>query len=95
MSEKVVATQIQTNAASKGTLAKLLFFSISLGAVPLISYYVSLEYVSKGNNTAAAIIAVVTANIVLIAYIITSLLEDREDREENSKKDEPEPKKTR
>ncbi|KAL9712598.1 vacuolar ATPase assembly integral membrane protein vma21 [Leucoagaricus gongylophorus] len=92
MSEKVVATQIQTNAASKGTLAKLLFFSISLGAVPLISYYVSLEYVSKGNNTAAAIIAVVTANIVLIAYIITSLLEDRE---ENSKKDRPESKKTR
>jgi len=92
----------------RGVLVKLLSFSVSLGAVPLISYYVSLTYFYKGmsswffypfhlrnqigNNTLAAIAAVVAANLVLITYIITSLLEDREDR---LKKDESESKKTR
>ena len=92
----------------RGVLVKLLSFSVSLGAVPLISYYVSLTYFFKGmiswfvypfylrkqigNNTLAAIAAVVAANLILITYIITSLLEDREDR---LKKDESESKKTR
>jgi len=93
----------------RGVLVKLLSFSVSLGAVPLISYYVSLTYFYKGmiswvffypfhlrnrlgNSTLAAIVAVVAANLVLITYIITSLLEDREDR---LKKDESESKKTR
>ena len=92
----------------RGVLVKLLSFSVSLGAVPLISYYVSLTYFYKGmislfsypfhlrnqigNNTLAAIAAVVAANLILITYIITSLLEDREDR---LKKDESESKKTR
>ena len=34
-----------------------------------------------GNSTLAAITAVVAANIVLIAYIITSLREDKAERE--------------
>jgi len=92
----------------RGVLVKLLSFSVSLGAVPLISYYVSLTYFYKGmislfsysfhlrnqigNNTLAAIAAVVAANLILITYIITSLLEDREDR---LVKDESESKKTR
>jgi hypothetical protein len=95
----------------RGVLAKLLFFSISLGVAPLSSYYVSLKYVYEGmfsslgcfllsldslskigNSTVAAIVAVVAANAVLIAYIVTSLLEDRKD---NTKKAEPESKKTR
>ncbi|KAF9452437.1 hypothetical protein P691DRAFT_697032 [Macrolepiota fuliginosa MF-IS2] len=79
MSEQAAVGQIQANAASKGVLAKLLFFSISLGVVPLTSYYASLKYVYKGNSTFAAITAVVAANIVLVAYIITSLLEDKRD----------------
>jgi hypothetical protein len=92
-------------------LAKLLFFSASLGLVPLASYYTSLKYVFEGtsyfaisaqetdnlvnqigNATFAAITAVVAANIVLVAYIITSVLEDRKD---NATKTEAESKKTR
>lgn len=45
-----------------------------------------------GNATFAAITAVVAANIVLVAYIITSVLEDRK---HNATKPEAESKKTR
>ncbi|KAF5364245.1 hypothetical protein D9756_000733 [Leucocoprinus leucothites] len=92
MSEQAAVSQIQANTASKGVLAKLLFFSVSLGVIPLTSYYTSLKYISEGNSTVAAITAVVAANVVLIAYIITSLLEDSKD---NAKKAEPESKKNR
>jgi len=79
MSAQAAPSQIQAKAASKGVLAKLLLFSISLGVIPLSSYYASLKYVFEGNSTFAAITAVVAANVVLVAYIITSLLEDRKD----------------
>ncbi|KXN83732.1 Vacuolar ATPase assembly integral membrane protein VMA21 [Leucoagaricus sp. SymC.cos] len=92
MSEQAAASRIQTNAASKGVLAKLLLFSVSLGAVPLASYYASLKYFYQGNPTIAAITAVVAANVVLVAYIITSLLEDRKD---NAQRAELESKKSR
>ncbi|XP_006459999.1 hypothetical protein AGABI2DRAFT_191774 [Agaricus bisporus var. bisporus H97] len=92
MSEQIAAGRMQAEAASKGILAKLIFFSASLGAVPLASYYASLKYVFEGNATFAAITAVVAANIVLVAYVITSVLEDRKD---NATKPEAESKKTR
>ena len=59
--------------------------------ISLFSYPFHLRS-QLGNNTLAAIAAVVAANLILITYIITSLLEDREDR---LKKDESESKKTR
>ncbi|KAJ4466485.1 hypothetical protein J3R30DRAFT_2266991 [Lentinula aciculospora] len=53
-------------------------FSLSLGIVPLTLYYGSLHYLWNGNSTFAAITAIVAANIVLIAYIILSILEDKQ-----------------
>jgi len=80
-----------------GVLFKLIIFSLSLGIVPLSSYFLSLKYIWNGehlfissnlfvqfshnraeNATFAAITAVVSANIVLVAYIITSVLEDKQ-----------------
>jgi len=57
-------------------LFKLVMFSISLGLVPISSYFASLKYLWNGNSTYAAITAVVSANVVLVAYIISSVLED-------------------
>ncbi|KAI0303212.1 hypothetical protein BC826DRAFT_903680, partial [Russula brevipes] len=66
---------------STGVLFKLIIFSLSLGIIPITSYYASEKYIWNGNSTFAAITAVVTANIVLVAYIITSLRDDRAERE--------------
>ncbi|KAF8826644.1 hypothetical protein HHX47_DHR5000333 [Lentinula edodes] len=100
-SEQAAIGKLNTNAASNnsnnsGTLFKLVIFSLSLGIVPLTSYYGSLHYLwngittfqckrkdlelksSLGNSTFAAITAIVAANIVLIAYIILSILEDKQ-----------------
>ena len=83
---------------SKGVLLKLIIFSLSLGIVPIASYFASEKYIWNGapsqiiqslrltlcipgNSTFAAITAVVCANVVLVAYIITSLREDQTEQE--------------
>ena len=76
----------------RATLVSLVIFSLSLGVAPLATYFGTLQYLwdgqctfticttlkVSGNATFAAISAVVAANIVLVAYIVTSLLEDRQ-----------------
>jgi hypothetical protein len=87
---------------STGVLLKLIIFSLSLGIVPIASYFASEKYIWNGapsqiiqslrlsgsltlhipgNSTFAAITAVVCANVVLVAYIITSLREDQAEQE--------------
>jgi len=86
---------------STGVLFKLVVFSLSLGLVPITSYFASEKYIwngaswfttstledlpdplaSAGNSTFAAITAVVAANVVLVAYIISSLRDDQAERE--------------
>ncbi|KAK0206517.1 hypothetical protein DFS33DRAFT_594854 [Desarmillaria ectypa] len=72
------AANANTNAkmASRSTLAQLVLFSLSLGILPISSYFLSLKYVWHGNSTWAAITAVAAANIVLVAYIFASLRDD-------------------
>ncbi|KAF8913793.1 hypothetical protein CPB84DRAFT_1840591 [Gymnopilus junonius] len=76
MSEQVAIGKINADSAAGGVLFKLILFSMSLGVMPLTSYYASLKYLWNGNATLAAITAVVAANIVLVAYIISSVWED-------------------
>ncbi|KAJ3758514.1 hypothetical protein EV360DRAFT_83011 [Lentinula raphanica] len=76
--EQAAIGKLNTNAASNGTLFKLVIFSLSLGIIPLTSYYGSLFYLWNGNSTLAAITAIVAANLVLIAYIVLSVLEDKQ-----------------
>jgi len=64
-----------------GVLLKLIIFSLSLGIVPIASYFASEKYIWGGNSTFAAITAIVAANIVLVAYIISSLRDDQAERE--------------
>jgi len=77
MSEQVVMSKINDSAAAGGVLVKLLIFSLSLGIVPIAGYFASLKFLWKGDATYAAITAVVLANIVLVAYIVTSIWEDQ------------------
>ncbi|KAF8211223.1 hypothetical protein K438DRAFT_28773 [Mycena galopus ATCC 62051] len=76
MSEKA-AGKIAADVASNGQLAKLLFFSLSLGLVPITSYFGSLKYLWNGNATYSAFTAVGAANLILVAYIITAVLDDQ------------------
>jgi len=83
MSARAVAAQASTQTIEQGTgvLFKLIVFSLSLGIVPITSYFASEKYIWNGNSTFAAITAVVAANVVLIAYIISSLRDDQAERE--------------
>jgi hypothetical protein len=88
---------------STGVLFKLIIFSLSLGIVPITSYFASEKYIWNGafllgadlfhsarlspdllafigNSTFAAITAVVAANVVLVAYIISSVRDDQVER---------------
>ncbi|TEB30165.1 hypothetical protein FA13DRAFT_1814818 [Coprinellus micaceus] len=77
MSQQQAIGQLNANAAQSGVLAKLIAFSLALGALPLSSYYVSKQYLWPGNDIYAAVLAVVAANIVLVSYIIVAALEER------------------
>ncbi|KAF8505577.1 hypothetical protein F5888DRAFT_1650185 [Russula emetica] len=66
---------------STGVLLKLVLFSLSLGIVPITSYFASEKYIWNGNSTFAAITAVVAANVVLVAYIVSSVRDDQVERE--------------
>ncbi|TFK76023.1 hypothetical protein BDN72DRAFT_954551 [Pluteus cervinus] len=77
MSEKRAPAKVAEQVVARGVFLKLIIFSIALGVAPLGSYYGSLNSIWGGNSTYAAITAVGAANAVLIAYIITSLLEDQ------------------
>ncbi|KAJ6539237.1 hypothetical protein B0H19DRAFT_1177879 [Mycena capillaripes] len=77
MSAQAAVGKLNEDVASSAQLAKLVFFSLSLGILPISAYFGSLKYVWNGNATYAALTAVVGANVVLIAYIVTSILDDR------------------
>lgn len=88
----------------RGTLAKLIVFSVSLAVAPLATYFGSEKYLWNGacttllqrvmlfirltmiagNSTYAAISAVVAANVVLVSYIITSVMDDTSANETRS-----------
>ncbi|PBL02513.1 hypothetical protein ARMGADRAFT_1159040 [Armillaria gallica] len=74
--EQAAVANANARTASRSTLAQLVLFSLSLGILPIASYFLSLKYVWHGNSTWAAITAVATANIVLVAYIFASLRDD-------------------
>ncbi|TFK28846.1 hypothetical protein FA15DRAFT_664924 [Coprinopsis marcescibilis] len=77
MNAQQVPAKINTQAAQGGVLLKLILFSLSLGVIPLSAYYSSLKYFWEGNTIYAAVTAIVAANLILVAYIITAVVEDR------------------
>ncbi|KAI5452194.1 vacuolar ATPase assembly integral membrane protein vma21 [Naganishia albida] len=63
----------------RAVLAKLLFFATLVAVVPIATYFVTIDRLWHGSTTWAAISAVVSANIVLIGYVIVAFREDAGD----------------
>ncbi|CAE6500737.1 unnamed protein product [Rhizoctonia solani] len=87
---EAIPAKVLENAADSAVLFKLTGFSIALAVVPLSSYFLSMKYLWGGNSTYAALTAIVSANVVLIAYILLSISDDRASRPsapKESKKD--------
>ncbi|KAG1732948.1 hypothetical protein EDB19DRAFT_1732166 [Suillus lakei] len=95
MSDQVVAAKASEHAASRAALMKLLFFAATLAILPISSYFLTEKYVWSGNSNYAAITAICAANIVLIAYIVVSVMEDNQSFKEAEKKKLSETKKER
>ncbi|KAF8812330.1 hypothetical protein BYT27DRAFT_7182768, partial [Phlegmacium glaucopus] len=93
MSEQAAMSMANADMAQGGVLVKLISFSVALGILPIGSYFLSLKYLWKENSTFAAITAIVAANVVLAAYIITAFLEDRASTTSGSQPVEKETKK--
>ncbi|KAJ7283760.1 hypothetical protein C8J57DRAFT_1053820 [Mycena rebaudengoi] len=77
MSAEVAVGKLNEDVASSAVMAKLLIFALSLGILPIATYFGSMKFFWQGNATYAAITSIVCANIVLVAYIIFSILDDK------------------
>ncbi|KAJ2128802.1 vacuolar ATPase assembly integral membrane protein vma21 [Coemansia sp. RSA 788] len=69
--EAVQSPQIPGN-----VIKKLVAFSVTLLIAPILTYFLSLNFVFAGSTTPAAITAAVTANIVLAAYVYAAWVEE-------------------
>ncbi|KAJ3161351.1 hypothetical protein HDU86_007133 [Geranomyces michiganensis] len=58
-------------------IAKLVIFSILLFALPITTYFASLDRLFSGNQNYSAIAAVLVANAVVFAYVLVAILEDQ------------------
>ncbi|KAI1796282.1 hypothetical protein LXA43DRAFT_1178269 [Ganoderma leucocontextum] len=95
MSEQVAAGKVVEQQAEQqgGVLVKLIIFALSLGILPISSYFLSRDYLWDGNTIFAAITAIVAANVVLVAYIVESLREEARHKSKEKGKQPAESKK--
>jgi len=61
---------------------KLLGFTLAMIAAPIGTYFASVNTVFKGNATYAGATAAVMANVVLIAYVLEAMREDKGEEQE-------------
>ncbi|KAG2362061.1 hypothetical protein BDR07DRAFT_1358137 [Suillus spraguei] len=95
MSDQIAAAKASEQAASRAALIKLVFFAATLIILPISSYFFTEKYVWSGNSNYAAITAICAANIVLIAYIVVSVMEDKQSFKDAEEKKISETKKER
>ncbi|KAI8890817.1 hypothetical protein K501DRAFT_281714 [Backusella circina FSU 941] len=67
------------------TFSKLLFFMAALATFPIMTYFFTVDRVFEGNSTYAGGLAAIVANIVVIAYIVVAIYEDKASPEESKK----------
>ncbi|KAF2719931.1 hypothetical protein K431DRAFT_286240 [Polychaeton citri CBS 116435] len=80
-----------TPAVAPNVIAKLLGFTFAMITFPISSYFLSRDYLFKGNATWAGGFAALVANVVLLSYCVIAFQDDKTERE----LDEAERKKTR
>ncbi|KAL1986726.1 hypothetical protein VTN96DRAFT_5931 [Rasamsonia emersonii] len=75
-----------TPAVSTGVILKLLGFTVAMIVAPIGMYFLTIDTVFKGNSTFAGAGAALTANVVLIAYIVVAWREDQEEEQRRKEK---------
>ncbi|KAL8902109.1 MAG: hypothetical protein Q9192_000176 [Flavoplaca navasiana] len=78
-----------TPAVPGAVILKLLGFTAAMFGGPISVYFLTVNTVFRGNSTWAGATAAITANLVLIAYVVVAMKEDQSDKiaaEESAKK---------
>ncbi|KAK8164148.1 VMA21-like domain-containing protein [Phyllosticta citrichinensis] len=87
---------VAVSASSDGSIApavpasvivKLLGFTLAMIALPIGSYFLTVNTIFRGNSTLAGGLAAVMANVVLIAYVVVAFKEDQTERLEAESKE--------
>ncbi|CRG88232.1 hypothetical protein PISL3812_05259 [Talaromyces islandicus] len=78
-------------AVPRETIIKLLAFTLAMIVAPIGMYFLSVNTVFKvlmneGNSSFAGALAALTANVVLVAYIVVAWQEDKEDQAKRREK---------
>jgi hypothetical protein len=68
------------------TIYKLLAFTFAMICGPLAAYFLSIKTFFSGNSTLAGALAALTANVVLVAYVVVAWQEDKEDQAKRKEK---------
>ncbi|KAI9275819.1 hypothetical protein BDA99DRAFT_555582 [Phascolomyces articulosus] len=59
-------------------IIKLIFFTLAMFVLPIVTYYYTVNGIFDGNGTYAAGAAAGMANLVALGYILAAVLEDKE-----------------
>ncbi|QKX57419.1 uncharacterized protein TRUGW13939_04531 [Talaromyces rugulosus] len=73
-------------AVPRETIIKLLAFTLAMIVAPIGMYFLSVNTVLKGKPSFAGALAALTANVVLVAYIVVAWQEDKEDQAKRREK---------
>ncbi|KAJ6157719.1 hypothetical protein N7470_005311 [Penicillium chermesinum] len=71
-------------AVPSDVIYKLLFFTAAMVFGPIGMYFLTVNAIFSGNSTYAGILAAITANVVLFAYIYVAWVEDQGEQGEKS-----------
>ncbi|SLM40061.1 vacuolar atpase assembly integral membrane protein vma21 [Lasallia pustulata] len=69
-----------TPAVPAAVIYKLLGFTAAMVAGPIGTYFLTLNWVFRGNSTFAGATAAIMANVVLVAYVIVAMKEDQSEK---------------
>ncbi|EJT47709.1 hypothetical protein A1Q2_04288 [Trichosporon asahii var. asahii CBS 8904] len=69
--------KVQQGGVPNDVLYKLVVFALLTAIVPVTAYFGSVRYLFDGNTQYAALLAVLSANIVLFSYVYVAFREEK------------------
>ncbi|KAL1859232.1 vacuolar ATPase assembly integral membrane protein vma21 [Paecilomyces lecythidis] len=84
-SQQPVSSDV-TPAVPADVIYKLLGFTAAMIVAPIGIYFLTVDAIFRGNSIWAAISAAVTANVILVAYIVVAWKDDQGERLVQEKK---------
>lgn len=76
-----------TPAVPATVIYKLLAFTLAMFAGPILTYFLSLKTIFRGNSTFAGATAAIMANVVLISYVVMAFQDDQTETLEAAEKE--------